>query len=320
LIISALLVSISLIGAVILAAGLIKTISPYGFRTHLESLGFIPPQLVAGLTVVSAAIEVAWGTALLLQVSLSFLLPASILGLVILSGITWFSSRNASISDCGCYGGYVSLSPAQSIALNAAFITVLAVSWFAGVRGEATLSSTSIIVIAIGALAGLFTFAAERHDEKHGEPLVDVSPIKVGNRWKDSWAAGATRGLKGEFFVSFMGLSCPCCKLWVKVANAMTHSPEMPQVFGVVAASQAQIASFVHEYRVTFPVSHISQSLMARMTRQVPTTAVIRDGVIQDIFFGLMPAEHSTRLVKAYFPGVSIRQTSGLAEESQGEG
>ncbi|HUQ98873.1 MAG TPA: MauE/DoxX family redox-associated membrane protein [Gemmatimonadaceae bacterium] len=296
------LLGIRLVGVVILAAGLIKIVSSYDFKHHVADLDIIPAGLLTPAAVLAAGFEVAWGTALILNVALSFLIPASILALVVFSAVTWTGSRSGRIEDCGCYGGFISLTPAQSLAVNSVLVAILTAAWVAGVRGDLKMSNALAAAVTAGVVAAALTVANEMHEAKHGSPLIDVSPIRVGNKWNDSWSAGATAGLTGEFFVSFLGTNCPCCKSWVRVANAMSHSAQLPPVVGLVSAPQTQIATFVRDHGITFPVSRISQSLMARMTRQVPTTAVVRDGKIEQVFAGMMPVDRAADFIDAFFP------------------
>jgi hypothetical protein len=149
--------------------------------------------------------------------------------------------------------------------------------------------------------AGL-AVAGQRHEDKHKRPLIDVSPIKAGRKWNHAWAGGATASLPDEYFVSFLGTSCPCCKLWVRVANAMTHSSDLPPVLGVVSARPDKVATFIDEHEIRFPVTVVSESLMARLTRAVPTTAIIRNGYIEEVFTGMLPPEHAGRFREVFFP------------------
>lgn len=295
-------IAVKAVGAIIVFAGAVKAVAPYDFSVHLSSLNLIPAKMNQAAVTAVAGVEVAWGTALLLGLAPSATLPLSAASLFILSLISWRGVATGMTEDCGCYGGFIKLSIGQSLSLNALFIAVLLSAWFSGLRGGDLPLLPAAVTVAAGAAAYLLALAGMSHEAKHGAPLFDVSPLKVGNKWNHAWAAGATEEMSGEFFVSYLGANCPCCKLWVRVANAMTHSPHLPKVIGVMAATPARTAEFVNDFSVNFAIAHISNSMMARMTRAVPTTAIIRDGVIRELFTGTLPPEHSERFARAFFP------------------
>jgi hypothetical protein len=299
---AALLLLTQVVGAVILFAGLIKSIAPYGFERHLHALAWIPPKLVPGAVVAAAGAECAWGVALLLKTEPRFLFPLSIFSLLLLSFVSWSGVRSGKTTDCGCYGGYLSLSIVQSLALNGVFAVILLAAWLTLENVGSSGIGAPTAAVAAGLLASALTIAGQRHERDKGVPLIDISPIKPGKKWNHSWAGGATASLKHEFFVSFLGTSCPCCKLWVRLANVMTQSNDLPPVIGVVSATPERVATFVADHLIKFPVTPISQSLMARLARQVPTTAIIRDGYIQQVFVGMMPPEQVPRFKAAFFP------------------
>jgi hypothetical protein len=294
------------VGATFLWAGAIKAISPYSFQRHLLALGWIPANLVIAAVTTIAAFETSWGVALIVALSQRLILPLSVLLLACLSTISWWGVKTGKAADCGCYGGYIRPSIGQSLGINAAFAVLLLLAWTGAqqdIRVETwQLAAVIMAMVTFGGLAVL----TQRHERLKGEPLFDTNPIKVGSRWSDTWAAGKTAGLEGEIFVSLLGPECPFCKQWVRVGNAMTQSQDLPPVIGIIAASREKAESFIRDYEIRFPVGVISDSLMARFTRAVPTTIHIVSGTIEDIWVGALPPEFVVRFTRAFFPDASI--------------
>ncbi len=304
------------VGATIIWTGVIKAIAPHTFRRHLASLGWIPPKLLSGAVTAAATLEAIWGTALMINVSPGILLPASIVMLAALSTVSWWGVKSGRASDCGCYGGFIQPSIAQSIGLNALFSILLAYAWL--VRRDIVAVSTFQIglVIAVGLLVGSIAEWAQRYERKHGEPKFVASPLKVGAKWNHTWAHNLTRRHDGEFLVALLGPECPYCKQWVKIGNATIQSPTLPKVFGVVGVPAKQRDRFVQEHGIRFPVASISSSLMSRLTQAVPTTMMVDTGTIKHIWVGSMPPEFVQRFRRAFFPDELVEMVKEKIPES----
>jgi hypothetical protein len=123
--------------------------------------------------------------------------------------------------------------------------------------------------------------------------------------------------MEGEVLISFLGPDCPYCKQWVKVANAIAQSSSLPSPFGVVAASREAVDGFIKDHGIRFPLGVISPSLMTRLARAVPTTALVVSGVITEIWVGQMPPEFVGRFRRAFFPDAPL-PTTGLENSLAG--
>ncbi len=294
-----------LVGATFIYTGIIKAIAPHTFQNHLSSLGWIPWKLQRPAVTAAAGVEGAWGIALLAGAAPALFYPATIALLVVLTTISWWGVRSGKAKDCGCYGGYIQPSIAQSMAINATLIAFLAIAWeFTNPTMDAALWQITLIVVAGIALAGLAE-TAQRFESTTGKPMFDTNPLKVGEPWKHRWADGATAGMDGEVLVAYLGTNCPYCSQFVKVANAMVQSPTLPRVIGVMSAPDPQVAEYVKNYEVRFPVVTVSQSLMGRLTRAVPTAVIVESGKIQEMWVGNMPPAIVDRFRDAFFPSMA---------------
>lgn len=208
-------------------------------------------------------------------------------------------------TECGCYGGYVQPSIGQSLALNAVYGLLIVTAWF-DLTGDSGYSFVlgSVPIVALVATAA-FTEIGQRHARKHGKPLIDLNPLKVGKRWRHSWAGGLTTQVEGEVIVAFLGLHCPYCGQFVRVGNAMVQSSQLPHVVGVVAASKDNLDSFIEEKGIRFPIGTVSQSVVNRLVTAVPTAVLLEGGIINRVWVGQIPADIVDRIKDAFFPTVA---------------
>jgi hypothetical protein len=289
-----------LVGAAFLWGGATKAVSPHVFRGHVTKLGWVPWKLIDPAVIAAAAIEVALGIALATRAWPHITIPVTIVALVILTGISWWGVKAGRTTDCGCYGGYVVPSLAQSVGLNAFFVLLLLVTPLVSPYDSAD-EWKALAAVIMGIAAGSLAYASLRVLNKTGSFLIDMSPLKIGRAWHDRW--GVAIPPSGEHLVSYLGPDCPHCKTWVRVLNAVSQSNGLPVVHGVTAASPEKLSQFVGESGIRFPVATISQTLMGRLVYGVPTTVLVADGRIQNQWSGQMPPEFFARFRDAFFPG-----------------
>ena len=290
------------VGATFLWTAFIKAVDPLTFSRHLYRLGWIPQNLNRPSVIAAATLEAALGMSLIVMLAPGIVLPVTLALLIVLSFVSWWGVRSGKASDCGCYGGFIQPSIGQSLALNALFFVLVAAAW---ALGERTIGAAAWQIAAsagVAVIAGVLATAALEWPRRKGKPLFDLNPVKVGRRWSHRWAGGATAAMKGEFLVAWLGPKCPFCVQFVRVGNAMVQSDQLPDVFGVVAASKEDRDSFVEERQIRFPVTTISDSLMSRIADAVPTVAVVEDGIVTAHWVGAMPPEFAKRFTTAFFP------------------
>ncbi len=294
-----------LVGLTFIYAGAIKAIAPHTFQNHLRSLGWLRWNLVSPAVTAATGLEAGWGVALLTGAATAFVYPATIMMLVVLTFTSWWGVHSGKAKDCGCYGGYIQPSISQSISINATFALLIALAWAARTPSLAVSwwQLALILVVGIG-LAGMAE-AAQRFENRNGRLMFDTSPLKIGRKWKHAWADGATTGVNGEVLVAYLGTNCPYCSQFVKVANAMVQSPTLPRVVGVISAPDEEVQAYINDYGIRFPVSTVSQSLMGRLTRAVPTAVIVKSGRIEDMWIGNMPPAIVDRFRDAFFPNLA---------------
>jgi len=291
----------AIVGVTFLWAGAIKAVAPHVFQAHVRNLGWIPGRQLGTAVIAATALEAGWGMALVLAVAPRIVLPVTAVALVALTVVSWWGVRSGRTTDCGCYGGYVVPSVAQSVALNGALIAMTLLAWLSPITALPTPPWKLLVAVTTGIIAGVLAAVSLRFLAKNGRFLIDMSPLKPGRAWHSRW--GATIPDDGtEHMVSYLGPDCPHCRQWVRVLNAIGQAPGLPKAVGIVAASSQTLDRFVEIAGIRFPMNIIPQSLMSRLVWAVPTTVLVSGGKIQEHWSGQMPPEFFQRFKEAFFP------------------
>jgi hypothetical protein len=306
-----------LVGLTFIWTAGIKALEPHIFSRHVAALGWIPGRLLPRAVAISASLEMALGVALLVSTAPRIIYPLAIVTLVVLSAVSWWGVRSGRTTDCGCYGGYIQPSITQSLMLNGLYALLIAASWLSQ-SGEGGYSWWQLSAPAAAAVAvGVFTAIAQRHAKKTGQPLLDLNPLKAGNKWRHSWAGGLTAQLDGEILIAFLGPDCPYCGQFVKVGNAMVQSPSLPKVVGVVGTSRERLRTFIQEKGIRFPMANVSQAVTGRLVSAVPTGVLVESGRIKRVWLGSLPPDIVDRFRDAFFPvstsNDTVQAPSGVA-------
>ena len=178
-----------LVGALFIISGLVKLNDPIGFAFKLQDyfapdvldLGFLVPYslLIAIFVVI---FEVLVGVALLLGYLKKFTLWALMLMIVFFTFLTFYSAYFNKVTDCGCFGDAIPLTPWESFYKDI-ILLVLIIILFIGrkyIKPFFAEGTRSIIIFAtfIGCLA--ITYHVLQH-----LPIIDFRPYKIGANIKD---------------------------------------------------------------------------------------------------------------------------------------
>ncbi|MBG8556195.1 BT_3928 family protein [Hymenobacter guriensis] len=179
-----------LLGVLFIFSGLIKLNDPVGTAIKLEEyfevfavdfgrffLAFKPQARLISL--VLSSLEVILGVALLLRWHLRKTLWTLLVLLVFFTFLTFYSAAFNKVTDCGCFGDFIKLTPWQSFSKDVLLLVLWVVVFFnqkhlrrvfaKGTLGVVYITVTASVAIGIGvyALGHL--------------PYFDFLPYKVGN-------------------------------------------------------------------------------------------------------------------------------------------
>lgn len=295
-------IGMALVAMVFVFTALAKAVDPRSFTRHVRGLRLLPARETRTAVYGLIAFESAWGIALITKLSPGILLPATLVLLISLSALTYWSTSTGRSVDCGCYGTALQVTPAQSLLLNALYASAILYAYLSLENVDGFTPWKAAAALAAGAGAGLLAFVSDRRVAEGGGPLVNLEPLLTGRRWRSAWAGGGTFPPDQEVLVVYLGPTCPHCQLWVRVLNVVHLVPGLPAVIGVVSVDEEKKQEFVETFALRFPVRTVPDRLMNRLAAAVPTTVLISENRIQEKWVGQMPETFLQRFRAALFP------------------
>jgi len=183
-----------IVGIVFIISGFVKAVDPIGFGYKLEeyfapdvfNISFLHDLALPQATFFSI-FEVMLGVFLLLGIFRKFTSRALLLLIVFFTFLTFYSAYFNKVTDCGCFGDALKLTPWQSFGKDI-FLLVLIVIIFTGQKFIQPIIADSKINYGISAVAllvcGWISFTGIQY-----LPVMDFRPYTVGKN--------LTEGMKG---------------------------------------------------------------------------------------------------------------------------
>ena len=280
-----------IVGSIFLLTGIAKIIEPWKFTQHIAKLNLINPQLIIPISLTFTAIESASGVALIFKVLPTVIMPVSILLLLSLSMLTYWSTSTGKTEDCGCYNGWLEITPAQSLILNAIYIFLLIFAEFFG-QSQPTFLWQWLVVLITFIISYALAAGSLEYMQENGRPYLDFTPLKENKKWQVEWLGEDSKSLiLGSLIVVFMSPECSQCKHWLGVLKLVQWQDNLPAIVGLIDTENIQEGqAFVDSYLLNFPVVAVDKRLYKKLKIEVvPTAVVLKDGVIQEKWIGLMP-------------------------------
>lgn len=172
------------VGVLFIISGLIKLNDPVGFSFKLEeyfsqdvlNLTFLEPFALA-IAVVMVIVEVILGIMLLIGYKRKFTLWALLLMIVFFTFLTFYSAYFNKVTDCGCFGDAIKLTPWGSFTKDIVLLVFILIL-FARYKYIKPLFKNNISIGIIGialVLCGFMGYWVLNH-----LPIVDFRAYKVG--------------------------------------------------------------------------------------------------------------------------------------------
>ena len=291
-----------IVGLVLIGAAATKMIAPFSFHEHVLRLGILPAGAVRWVIPLAIGLEAGWGALLLFRVGLPQLLAVSVCMLGLLTAVSWWGVASGRAADCGCYGGLIRPSIRQSAAMNGFYVLLLAAYWTTSPSAAPASRWTAFVIASAVIIFACVGEYALRSELSTGMRLFRRSPLRVGRAWRDSWGDTTASVESREKLISYLGPECPHCREWVRVLNVIHATPTLPNVTAIISGTPSALAEFVSEIEIRFPISTIPAHRMQRLVHAVPTTVLIEDGIMRDMWSGYMSADFLRRFKLAFFP------------------
>mgnify|MGYP001066076163 CR=1 FL=1 len=281
----------NIVGSIFLLTGIAKVIEPWKFAQHITKLNLVNPKLIIPVALTFTAIESALGVALILGVFLNLIILVSILLLFGLSMLTYWSTSTGKTTDCGCYNGLFEITPTQSLILNAIYIFLLIFAEFFG-KYQPTIFWQWLVVLITLITSYALAAGSLEYIQENGRPYIDFTPLQENRMWQIEWLGEDSKSLmSGSVIVVFMSPECSQCKHWLSLLKLAQWQDNLPAIVGLIDTENLQIGqNFVDRYFLNFPVVAVDKRLYKKLKIEVvPTAVLLKDGVIQQRWIGLMP-------------------------------
>ena len=168
----AVLISRILVGSLFIVSGLIKANDPLGFSYKLEdyfaadvlNLEFMVPWAL-GLAMFICVVEIVLGAATLFGAKMKLVSWSLLLMIVFFTFLTFYSAQFDKVTDCGCFGDALKLTPWESFQKDIVLLALVLIIFLRRKKIELTTSKdemvilpASLILIAVMAF-GIFDWA-----------------------------------------------------------------------------------------------------------------------------------------------------------------
>jgi hypothetical protein len=87
--------------------------------------------------------------------------------------------------------------------------------------------------------------------------------------------------------------------------NVIEVQPDLPSVVAVMSLQGDELQGFLREHLITFPVTHMPQSLVSLMVKAYPTAALLENGRVTEKWIGELPHAYMER-VRGFFDAITV--------------
>ncbi|MAB57814.1 MAG: DoxX family protein, partial [Aequorivita sp.] len=226
-----------IVGVLFIISGLIKLNDPVGFSFKLKDyfapevldLGFLVPYALL-IAIFVVIFEVLLGVALLLGYLKKFTLWALLLMIVFFTFLTFYSAYFNKVTDCGCFGDAIKLTPWESFTKDIVLL-ILILILFVGrkyIQPFFTKGIRSILIFASFVFCLGITYYVLLH-----LPIIDFRPYKIGANIKEGMtvpedAPGPIYEYKWKFNIN-------------GEEKVITTNGEYPQVDGELISTETEM-------------------------------------------------------------------------------
>ena len=202
-----------LVGALFIFSGLIKLNDPVGFSFKLEeyfgedvlNLPFLAPMAL-GIAVVVVIYEIVLGVLTLIGQWKRFTLISLTGMMVFFTFLTFYSAYFNKVTDCGCFGDAIPLTPWQSFYKDVILLALIAMLWIGrkSLKSITPWRATNLIVAITIAASAMFAEHVLNH-----LPVWDFRAYKPGTEVLESLKSAEELGLEGPQYETYYTMVGP---------------------------------------------------------------------------------------------------------------
>lgn len=288
----------TLIGVVLLLAGLLKAYEPNTFIQQIGEYEILTnPALIKTLAWALITVECGLGMTLIVGLRRRWALPAATGLLLLFIGAVGWAWATGATENCGCFGSWAKRTPAQALTEDVLMLATIAGAWWL-YRGEpARFRRLRLGVVATAFLAGVaLTAIASQSVRQSADPL---ARLQAQTRQRSPFAGLAVEGLplklsEGNRLVALIDTGCPHCQASVPALNQVTaHAAQFPPLAALCANSAEDVAQFQQKFGAQFPLGRIAYADFTRLFERgkPPRIFLLRRNAVLKIWDGQIPTE-----------------------------
>lgn len=286
-----------LLGVLFITSAALKSLSFDDFTLNVAYYGIVrTPGIVRIIAISIIAIESGLGMALLFDWKIStqiWLLASAAVMVAAFTLLIAYAWRYAGLSECGCFGRYLKLTPGWSIVKNVALLSIIGTAWpkqdlqsSLDVNGlplrryiwRALLTTGTMACMVVGSV--LFAKSPQA-------PAVPSRSMTAQNASSDKKFASYTLSGNGKVhklsqgihLVAMLSSSCEHCGEIVEGLNHLSQDEELPPVVAFVLGNTAEVGQFDKRYQPRFPVQPMEiGAFLERIGQAPPRFVLVKDG------------------------------------------
>ena len=301
------------VGLLFIFSGLVKLNDPMGtaikmeeyfevFSTDISSIFhvFVPAALWVGLFVV--ILEVLLGVAVLINYHMRFITLILLLLIIFFTFLTFYSAAFDKVTDCGCFGDAIPLTPWQSFLKD---ILLLIFSTFLFIRRT---NYTSLLSYKLANTAMTITFVfclVLAYFALEHLPPIDFRPYKISGDIRAAMLPSEEYRYKyimekeGEIvefenypsdtsykFLEMVLLNPEAepkitdYNVWNEDGDFTEEIDNEIESWVITANDEATYENFRHEYQISLPYFYADGTVIKAMVRANPGLILLKDGIV----------------------------------------
>jgi uncharacterized membrane protein YphA (DoxX/SURF4 family) len=300
-----------LVGGLFIFSGLIKINDPVGTQIKLEeyftvfAIDIAPffeslKPLALFLSVFLSTLEIVLGLAVLLKYKPKFTTTALLAMIVFFTFLTFYSAYFNKVTDCGCFGDAIKLTPWESFTKDI-ILLVLIVVLFINRKKDEVLSGFKVNSIALGVslvFCLLVSYLAITH-----LPFVDFRAYKVGTSipmamlppannpnevpkitnfaiWSDTDDETQNVLTGRKLLIVIHDVEKTDMDSYSELISLISAASRGVDVVAVTSSSSAQFEALRHEVQLAIPFYYSDATLLKTMIRSNPGLVLLNNGTV----------------------------------------
>lgn len=177
-----------IVGLLFIVSGLIKANDPIGFSYKLDEywqvfgMEWMSPLSLA-ISVFICVAEVVLGVAVIFGLQMVWVSWSLLLMIIFFTFLTFYSAYFNKVTDCGCFGDAVKLTPWESFTKDVVLLVLILIIFFYRNKIKSVFNSKAVdwaLILIATAGAGYFSYYCINH-----LPVKDFRPFAIGKNIKE---------------------------------------------------------------------------------------------------------------------------------------